>query len=156
MGCRKKTIFGKKIETPAPPPVPVKHRQVKYCKLYLSSLCVFIFSSVCLFLFCVPSPFEPPMGSETLQADFFLFIFVFMSFCLLAFFCLFSQVQVQLEWNTANSVRTDIWGKWTFVLRAINFFIWRTKKSRYANHQVLWIARKKEKLFQYNNQTTLV
>ena len=92
-------------------PVPVKHGQVKHCKLFLSSYCLFVFSyflsfpfspqslwntancccllivflSVCLFLFCLPIPCEPPMESETLQAEFCLFISVLMSFCLLAF-----------------------------------------------------------------------
>ena len=116
-------------------PVPVKHGQVKHCKMFLSSYCLFVLSyflsfpfspqslwnnancfvfslSFCLFVFSYfvfPSPVNHQWKVKHCKRN---FVFSFLSWCLFvsSLFCLLFQVQVQPQWNTANSIRTDIWG----------------------------------------------
>ena len=168
-------------------PVPVKHGQVKHCKLFLSSHCLFVFSyflffsyflsfpffpspcetqvsetlhtvfvlslsfvfsffspvpvkqcklfcllivflSVCLFLFCLPIPCEPPMESETLQAEFCLFISVLMSFCLLAFLPFVPS---------PSSTTVKHCEQYQDGYLGIFFHLPNKEKSLNANHQVL-------------------
>ena len=74
---------------------------------------VFVFSlSFCLFVFSYfvsPSPVNHQWKVKHCKRN---FVFSFLSWCLFvsSLFCLLFQVQVQPQWNTANSIRTDIWG----------------------------------------------
>ena len=95
-------------------PVPVKHGQVKHCKLFLSSHCLFVFPYFlsfpifcffpifCLFLF-FPSPCET-RASESLQT-----VFVFsLSFCLFVFSYFVSPSPVNHQWKVKHCKRNFI------------------------------------------------
>ena len=120
-------------------PVPVKQ-----CKLFCLLI---VFLSVCLFLFCLPIPCEPPMESETLQAEFCLFISVLMSFCLLAF----------LPFVPSPS-STTVKHCEQYQDGYLGIFYHLPNKEKSLKMPIIRsfkLPERKKKSFQYHNQTTL-